>query len=128
MNAHLTSPVRRIYLWVAGDFVLILGLAFIFARGLVPHQLAVPLALLPGIVSVVLIQASMASYRCMDELQRKIYAEGMVFSFVASLAIFYEYFLLEDFAGFPHVSMWFAGTVLLALQFVGWGVANARYR
>ena len=95
----------RFALWMALYVVLVLVVSTLFDAGLIPRRLLVPAALLPMVPAVLAAFASMDRIRALDEMQRKIQADGILFSWVITAVVTLSYGFLEVYAGAPRLSM-----------------------
>lgn len=126
MKSWKTSGSRFI-LWMAVYVVAVAVLSLAFNRGLVPHALAIPLALAPMIPAILAALAKVDGFRELDELQRKIQSEGILFAFVITAVVTFSYGFLEVYAGFPRLSMFFVWPVLAMGWMAGATLASRRY-
>ena len=93
-----------------------------------PSHLAPTSALLPMVPAVLAGLASIDGFRSMDELQRKVQSEGILFAFFITAILTFSYGFLEVYAGFPRVSMFFVWPVLAVTWMIGTALATLRYR
>lgn len=115
----------RFFLWIGVYGVMVVAVSFVF--DLVPHWLVIPLALLPMVPAVLAGFASIDDFRALDELQRKIQSEGILFSFFITAIGTFSYGFLEAYARFPKISMFFVWPVLAIGWAVGALLARRRY-
>jgi hypothetical protein len=71
--------------------------------------------------------AKVDGFRELDELQRKIQSEGILFAFVITAVVTFSYGFLEVYAGFPRLSMFFVWPVLAMGWMAGATLASRRY-
>ena len=99
-----------------------------FNSHLVRGAAVIPVALLPMVPAVLGGLASIDGFRSMDELQRKVQSEGILFAFFITAILTFSYGFLEVYAGFPRVSMFFVWPVLAVTWMIGTALATLRYR
>ncbi len=93
-----------------------------------PHApWGVPVALAPVVPVVFALWAVIRQVRRMDELQRQIQLEALVFAFSGAGLLTFGYGFLEN-VGFPQLSYIYVLPVMVALWGIGKGVAHYRYR
>jgi hypothetical protein len=126
MKSWKTSGARFI-LWMAVYVVAVAVLSLAFNLGLVPPALAIPLALAPMVPAILAALAKVDGFRELDELQRKIQSEGILFAFVITAVVTFSYGFLEVYAGFPRLSMFFVWPVLAMGWMAGATLASRRY-
>jgi cadmium resistance protein CadD (predicted permease) len=114
--------------WMVGYALAVVVVSSLFAAGRVPAGWRAPVGLLPMIPAVLAIFPLMDAYRNQDELQRKIQAEGMLFSFVLTAVLTFSYGFLERYADFPLASMFFVWPLMATLWCAGQILAKLRYR
>ncbi|MBD5655146.1 MAG: hypothetical protein IAI50_08175 [Candidatus Eremiobacteraeota bacterium] len=91
-----------------------------------PLKIAIALAsVAPAVVGVF---PMMTLWREKDELEMRIGADGIIFSFAGTAILTWTYGFLELYAGFPHVIMWFVWPVMAVLWGIGRVLAERRYR
>jgi hypothetical protein len=127
MRAQKNTRVR-FTIWMAVYVIAVFVLSLAFNNNLIPKALLIPAALLPMVPAVLAAFASMDGFRSMDELQRRIQSEGILFSFFISAIVTFSYGFLEVYAGFPRVSMFFVWPVLAIGWMIGSALAAHRYR
>ena len=118
----------RFALWMALYVVLVLVVSTLFDAGQIPRGLLVPAALLPMVPAVLAAFASMDRIRALDEMQRKIQADGILFSWVITAVVTLSYGFLEVYAGAPRLSMFAVWPMMAVLWAAGSLVAARRYR
>jgi hypothetical protein len=118
----------RFLVWMAVYALAVVVVSSLFGAGRVPAGLSVPVGLVPMIPAVLAILPLMEAYRNQDELQRKIQAEGILFSFVLTAVFTFSYGFLERYAGFPMASMFFVWPLMATLWGAGQLAAARRYR
>jgi hypothetical protein len=127
MNMH-PSTRKRFAIWMTVYVVATVVLSLAFNNGLIPKALLIPAALLPMVPAVLAALASMDGFRALDELQRKIQSEGILFSFFITAIVTFSYGFLEVYASFPRLSMFFVWPLLSLAWCVGSALATRRYR
>ena len=118
----------RFWFWMAVYILAVLVQAAAFNAGVVPPWLVIPLALVPVVPAVLAALAVIDRMRLLDELQRRIQAEGIQFSFLITAILTLSYGFLESFAHFPRLSMSLVMPVLVSTWAVGLAIASYRYR
>jgi len=98
-----------------------------FGRGAVPGPWRVPVGLLPMVPAVLAVFPIMNFYRTVDELQRRIVAEGILFSFVLTAILTFSYGFLRLYAKFSEISMFAVWPLMATLWVVGMVIARRRY-
>jgi len=87
----------------------------------------VPMALAPVVPVVFVLWAVIRQVRRMDELQRQMQFEALVFAFSGAALLTFSYGFLEN-VGWPHLSYLYVLPLMATLWGIGVGVANYRYR
>jgi hypothetical protein len=113
---------------MAAYAVATVGVSALFGSGRVPAQWRFAVALVPMVPAILAIFPLLDAYRNQDELQRKIQAESMLFSFVLTAVITFSYGFLERYAGAPSASMFCVWPLMATLWIVGQFGATRRYR
>lgn len=119
---------KRFILWMGVYVVTVGALTFAFNNKLIPPSLTIQAALVPMIPAILAGFASLDGYRAMDELQRRIQSEGIIFAFFITAIVTFSYGFLEAYAGFPKQSMFFVWPVLALSWCLGSYLATRRYR
>jgi hypothetical protein len=119
---------KRFIIWMSVYVVVVLAASTAFNNKIIPASLTIPAALLPMIPATLAGFASLDGFRAMDELQRKIQSEGILFAFFATAIVTFSYGFLEVYAGFPRQSMFFVWAVLALSWCTGSALATRRYR
>jgi hypothetical protein len=106
----------------AAYVAVIFAVAFAFGYNVIPGPLKIPAALLPIVPAAYFPFILLGKLRAMDELQRKIQYEAMVFAFAMTALLTLAFGFLQFFASVPDVNwvwvwplmgvMWMAGIVL----------------
>jgi hypothetical protein len=118
----------RFFLWIGVYALAVVVVSSLFAAERVPAAWRIPVGLLPMIPAILSIFPLMAAYRNQDELQRKIQAEGILFSFILTAVVTFSYGFLERYAGFPSASMFFVWPAMALFWVAGQTLASTRYR
>jgi hypothetical protein len=98
-----------------------------FGHGLVPAGLRVPVALLPMVPLILVAMGVMGAIRHSDELQARIQFEALAFAFALTAFVTFSYGFLEQYAGFPTVSMFDVWPVMAVFWIIGGVIARRRY-
>jgi hypothetical protein len=121
--------IRAFLLWLAVYSVLL----YISIRLLDTHTVVglwprVIVGLLPMIGTVGVVVAVMQRFRSLDELERRIQAEGIMFAFVTTALLTFSYGFLQRSIGAPLISYFWVFNVLGTTWFAGIVIAKFRYR
>ena len=127
-NSPDRSSRKRFAIWMSVYVVVVLATSTAFNNKVIPASLTIPVALLPMIPATLAGFASLDGFRAMDELQRKIQSEGILFAFFVTAIVTFSYGFLEVYAGFPRQSMFFVWAVLALSWCAGSALATRRYR
>jgi len=87
----------------------------------------IPVALAPVVPVVFVLWAVIRQVGRMDELQRQMQLEALVFAFSGAGLLTFGYGFLEN-VGLPRLSYLYVLPVMVALWGIGVGVAHSRYR
>lgn len=85
-----------------------------------PQWVAALLAVAPLGPALLILRAQLRYTRSLDELHRRIHSEAMMIAAIVVAFVTLGYGLLEDLAGFPHVSLLWVFPALCVV----WSVAN----
>jgi hypothetical protein len=96
-------------------------------KGHEPSPLRFLFAILPVIPSVFAMLAAIRFFRGLDELQRRIQFEGVVFAFLGTCLISLTWGFLQN-AGLPRADVIWVPPLLIMLWGVGLGIASRRYQ
>lgn len=124
----MRQALTRFWVWMAVYVVIVIAISYLFNNGWIARPLLVPAALLPMVPAVLAAFASMDRIRALDEMQRKIQTDGMLFSWLITAVATFSYGFLEVYAGVPHLSMFFVWPVMAVSWAVGAALAAWRYR
>jgi hypothetical protein len=94
-------------------------------QGLSPFRYLV--AGLPVIPSAFAMWAAIRFFRGLDELQRRVQFEGIVFSFLATCLLTLAWGFLQN-AGLPQANVIWVAPLLISLWGLGLGIASRRYQ
>jgi len=126
---HSRAYIRELLAWLVVYAVLLLSASWALdghvVSGSVPRAIVALLPMVPG--TGVLI-AVMREFRRIDELQRQIQADGIMFAFGATALITFSYGFLERFNDAPSISYFWVWPVLGSTWFVGAYLARLRYK
>ncbi len=86
-----------------------------------------PIAILPVIPAILAMWAVIRGVRSLDELQRRIQFEAIIFSFLATCLLTLTWGFLQN-AGLPHADVLWVAPLLITLWGVGLGIAHWRYQ
>jgi hypothetical protein len=86
-----------------------------------------PIAILPVIPAIFVMWAVIRAVRSLDELQRRIQFEAIIFSFLATCLLTLTWGFLQN-AGLPHADVLWVAPLLITLWGVGLGIAHSRYQ
>jgi hypothetical protein len=126
---HGWGYAKWMSIWFGIYFVLLTGSIKLLDHNIITwFPLRVTVALVPMIPACGILALTMRTYRKMDELERKIIAEAIMFAFGATAIITFSYGFLQRFVGAPDVSYFFVWAVMGAAWFVGGRIARYRYR
>ena len=96
-------------------------------KGREHSALRFPFAVLPVIPSAFAMWAAIRFFRGLDELQRRIHFEGVVFAFLGTCLISLTWGFLQN-AGLPHADVIWVPSLLIILWGLGLGIASRRYQ
>jgi hypothetical protein len=124
---------KRYRAWLAGWIgvyaLLLFGSSELLDGRIVTWQpMRVLVALIPMIPACGVLALVMRTYRSIDELERKIIADGIIFGFGITAIVTFSYGFLQRFAGAPDLSYFFVWAIMGAAWFVGSQIARFRYR
>jgi hypothetical protein len=91
------------------------------------HWWRYALVLIPLIPVFYLQRFELQNLARMDELQRKIQLEALVFAYYGTAALVLIYGFLE-LAGLPKTTMFAAGGALIVLRVIGWYITDRKYQ
>jgi len=111
---------------VAYGLVLV-GVNWLAKAGMVADGARIPVALLPMLPCLVAAWVILRHARRMDEFQRKLQFEAVVFAFAGTALLTFTYGFLEG-QGLPRLSMFTVWPVMGTLWGAGLALANWRYR
>ena len=86
-----------------------------------------PIALLPVIPAAFAMWAVIRGFRDLDELQRRIHFEAVVFSFLATCMLTLTWGFLQN-AGLPQVDVLWVAPLLIVLWGLGLCMAHGKYQ
>ncbi|MGH9647789.1 MAG: hypothetical protein ACRD4E_13340 [Bryobacteraceae bacterium] len=86
-----------------------------------------PIAMLPVIPAAFAMWAVIRGFRNLDELQRRIHFEAVVFSFLATCLPTLTWGFLQD-AGLPQIDVLWVAPLLIVLWGLGLCIAHGRYQ
>jgi hypothetical protein len=118
-----------LFVWIGIYALLLFGSIELLDGRVVSWQpLRIIVALVPMIPACGILVLVMRTYRSIDELERKIIADGILFGFGVTAIVTFSYGFLQRFAGAPDISYFFVWAVMGAAWFVGSNIARFRYR
>ena len=86
-----------------------------------------PIAILPVIPAIFAMWAVIRGVRSLDELQRRIQFEAIIFSFLATCLLTLTWGFLQN-AGLPQIDVLWVAPLLITLWGIGLGIAHWRYQ
>ena len=111
--------------FLAYAIVLSVSLSFLKVH---PHSAwRIPMTLAPVIPIAFMMSAAIRGVRRMDEMQKQIQLEALVFAFCATTFLSISYGFLEN-VGFPSINWMWAGVGMIGLWGIGGAIASMRYR
>ncbi len=120
---------RGLWVWIGIYAVLLYASIALLDHNIISWLPArVVVALVPMIAGCGILVHTMREYRAIDELQKKIVAEGIMFGFGATALITFSYGFLQRFVGAPDVSYFAVWAVMGATWAIGGYIARYRYR
>ena len=124
---------RRYNAWLAvwiGIYALLLfgSIELLDGRVVKWQPLRVLVALVPMLPAFGILALVMRTYRSIDELERKIIADGILFGFGVTAIVTFSYGFLQRFVGAPDISYFFVWVVMGSAWLVGSNIARFRYR
>ncbi len=117
----------QLFSWLAVYAVLLEASILILRHG-VEGPLVVPVALLPMLPAFGIVAANMTRYRAIDELEKRMLSESIVFSFGCTAIVTFSYGFLESAAHAPMLSYFWVWPVMAAFWLVGSFLVRRRYR
>jgi hypothetical protein len=124
--------IARRYILELGATLVVYGLVLFgvnmaFKAGLVPDGGQIPVALLPMLPCLAAAWVILRHIRHLDEFQRKLQFDAVVFAFVCTALLTFGYGFLEG-QGLPRLSMFAVWPLMGSLWGVGVALAQWRYR
>jgi hypothetical protein len=107
-------------------YVVLLPLSIFAYRAVDQDGLKALIAVVPVIPTLLGLVAILRAIRRMDELQRRIHFEAVVFAFAATAMLTFTYGLLENVL-FPRISLTWILPVMVVLWTLGQALARRRY-
>jgi hypothetical protein len=103
------------------------AVGFAFGYKVIPAALTIPAALLPIVPAAYFPFILLDKLRAMDELQRKIQYEAMVFAFAMAALLTLAFGFLQFFANFPDVNWVWVWPVMGVMWIIGIVLGRRRY-
>ena len=91
------------------------------------HWWKYALVLIPLVPVFYMLRLELQNLARIDELQRKIQLEALVFAYNGAIALALIYGFLE-LAGLPKITIFAAGGALIVLRLIGWYITDRKYQ
>jgi len=93
-----------------------------------PAWLTIVLALLPLAPAMIAVRAYLDYFRALDEFQRRVQTEALVVTLAVVTLGAFSYGFLEEWAGFPHVPLFWVFPAVMLTWTVAQIALRARYK
>ena len=118
---------RRYWVWMGCYVVAIIAGALLISKPPRPDALHFAAAIIPLVPLFLALAETFRSVRAMDELQRRIHTEALLFSLLGTIAIVLTVGLLQIMAGIPLFGVFFLFVPICFLYGLGVSLGRRRY-
>jgi hypothetical protein len=126
----MNAPMKRYLLEFGGSmagYTVLVPVSIWLLRRCPPGPWRYPLAVLPVIPAIFAMWAVIRGVRSLDELQRRIQFEAIIFSFLATCLLTLTWGFLQN-AGLPQVDVLWVAPLLIVLWGLGLCLAHGKYQ